>query len=101
MKRNQLFLILFVSFFLQRCIPELTLIPTKGVYFYGYDLTKYSSQGFLITPLEYQGKYLVTGIFSNELIPDVRWDNKRRYQKSKAVAFPVPEGYDKKLIKAG
>jgi len=69
---------------------------SKTTLVYGYDFTKYSSQGFLFTPESYNGDYEAIGLIELAVYPEVRkkesastekkfdtWENVEEYREGR------------------
>ena len=72
---KRLILASIISLLLMSCGPTLTELQTiyESKNFYAIDFTKYSQNGFLITPEKYLGDYVSIGIVRYEAYPGANY----------------------------
>ena len=84
MSYRTLVLILFIGIFTTvACSGPQTVARDEVINVTGYDFSKYTDQGFLITPEQYNGKYQSIGLITVTQWPAVRKTTRR---------VPKPEG---------
>jgi len=101
MKATKITLILLTTFCFIGCsVTTLTYMPVGRTNFLGIDLVKYADEGFLITPMGYNGEYITRGIYEVEVVPDSKVLNNGFIATPKfAEEYSPPEGFEKLLVR--
>jgi len=82
MKRLALLIIIIL---LNGCAPSLTHIPRQTL-IVGFDFSKYSQKGFLITPGEYGENYETIGLLTFSIFPEA---NKKQGQDDQFSSWSI------------
>ena len=100
MKATKITLILLTISCIIGCKVTHTYMPTGKVNFFGLNLSKYAEEGFLITPMDYNGEYITTGIYEVEVVPQIKVLNNGFIATPKfAEEYSPPEGFEKILAR--
>jgi len=86
-------IIISLIIFFTACSGPKTVARNEVINVTGYDFSKYTDQGFLITPEKYSGKYQSIGMISVTQWPAVRKQERHIQSSSNKRGYRVVEDY--------